>query len=202
MTSETGCTASGIEAVASSLQSGHGRLARLIPRWDGSQLVCCSLPPSPPAEKATAREDQAGETSIGDGTGYGRGRDIERAVGIARIRKADDENPSHCCWCRSTRRRPGRWRSCCSGSAPDPRPRRNWHRHSRPDRRCGRAGKGCMSRVRFPSPAPMLKTNQTVGFASGFPAYDVGEDEGGGNIRGSFENADRCPLPALLRPDG
>jgi hypothetical protein len=29
------------------------------------------LPPSPPAEKATARQDQAGQSSTDDGAGYG-----------------------------------------------------------------------------------------------------------------------------------
>jgi len=32
------------------------------------------VPPSPPAEKATARQDQAGETSTGDGFGDGGDR--------------------------------------------------------------------------------------------------------------------------------
>src|SRR6516162_7603382 len=31
-------------------------------------------PPSPPAEKATARQDQAGKASTGDGAGDGRGQ--------------------------------------------------------------------------------------------------------------------------------
>src|SRR5262245_56418746 len=34
-------------------------------------------PPSPPADQATARQDQAGQTSTGDGTGDGDGRRIK-----------------------------------------------------------------------------------------------------------------------------
>jgi hypothetical protein len=34
-------------------------------------IVRALLPPSPPAEKATARHDQAGKASSGDGSGDG-----------------------------------------------------------------------------------------------------------------------------------
>src|SRR5262245_23530557 len=38
------------------------------------------LPPSPPAEKATTSEDQAGQSSAGDGVGNGSGRSIDRNI--------------------------------------------------------------------------------------------------------------------------
>jgi hypothetical protein len=38
------------------------------------------LPPSPPAEKATARQDQAGKASTGDGTGDRCGRTSEDRI--------------------------------------------------------------------------------------------------------------------------
>ena len=49
-------------------------------RWqrlaDIQRCIACSLsaflPPSPPAEKATAREDQARQSGTGDGTGHGQ----------------------------------------------------------------------------------------------------------------------------------
>ena len=48
------------------------------------------LPPSPPAEKATARQDQAGQASTGDGAGNGREGVGERAreapIGRERVR--------------------------------------------------------------------------------------------------------------------
>src|SRR4029450_9193271 len=45
------------------------------------------LPPSPPAEKPTARQDQAGKSSTGDGTGdwCGIGSDDARKVARGRI---------------------------------------------------------------------------------------------------------------------
>jgi hypothetical protein len=36
------------------------------------------LPPSPPAEKATARQDQTGKSGTGDGTRYSYGRKEKR----------------------------------------------------------------------------------------------------------------------------
>src|SRR5262249_30764853 len=47
-----------------------GQSAALEPRRSLSRLGSSSpLPPSPPGEKATARQDQAGQASTDDGTG-------------------------------------------------------------------------------------------------------------------------------------
>src|SRR5205809_4639904 len=45
------------------------RLSRII----GARCSGDLLPPSPPSEKTTARQDQAGKPSTGDGTGNGEG---------------------------------------------------------------------------------------------------------------------------------
>src|SRR5262249_10333421 len=55
------------------------RTPALVPRLPQTTYEHCAgssgdlLPPSPPAEKATAREDQAGQASTGDGAGDGVG---------------------------------------------------------------------------------------------------------------------------------
>jgi len=53
-------------------------LSKPAPSTDELRLTivgCCNsaafLPPSPPAEKATARQDQAGQSGTGDGAGDG-----------------------------------------------------------------------------------------------------------------------------------
>src|SRR5262245_20858191 len=61
------------------LQSAHGPSGR-----DGLG----GLPPSPPAENATTRQDQAGQSCTGDGAGswkWGIGRDDAREVAGRRI---------------------------------------------------------------------------------------------------------------------
>ena len=47
-------------------------LPGLFPYWPlpGLKLRRSSAPPSPPAEKTTARSDEAGKSSTGDGAGY------------------------------------------------------------------------------------------------------------------------------------
>jgi hypothetical protein len=57
-------------------------------RWRAERLLVCSsspLTPSPPAEKATARQDQAGQSRTGDGAGNrgGKERDLSGGVGDA-----------------------------------------------------------------------------------------------------------------------
>jgi hypothetical protein len=57
------------------------KLRVLLPQSSGDLL-----PPSPPAEKATARKDQAGKASTGDGGGDGRSGKIERKNALAELK--------------------------------------------------------------------------------------------------------------------
>ena len=53
----------------------RGHLRQTTPRRSGVLF----LPPSPPAEKATTSQDQAGKASTGDGAGNVREGAVERA---------------------------------------------------------------------------------------------------------------------------
>jgi hypothetical protein len=59
-------------------------------RWDGPQLVWCFLPSSPPAEKAAARQDQAGEACARDGGRNHFPTERKRRVERWELRAAND----------------------------------------------------------------------------------------------------------------
>src|SRR5262249_49610260 len=74
-------------------------------RWHIERVLLCSsspLPPSPPGEKATARQDQTGQACTSDGTGNGVGtvggneRDDGAGGGTAEYAAGGDgEAPGH-----------------------------------------------------------------------------------------------------------
>src|SRR5499433_1743833 len=71
---------------------GSGHSVNHIKPWCSGDL----LPPSPPAEKATTRQDQAGQASTGDGAGNGVGgyeRDVAGGVGAADYAVSADSEP-------------------------------------------------------------------------------------------------------------
>jgi hypothetical protein len=73
--------------------SSLGRVLRNRERCAGSGDL---FPPSPPAEKATAREDQTGQASTSDGGrngGGGNERDVDVGVGATDYAVSGDSEP-------------------------------------------------------------------------------------------------------------